>query len=163
MSLANKETYAFQPPARVFRLGERTDFASRRVTVTSHNNRWWANLQSRFDDLCALEPGWDGYRGKPVNFTVATFAANLLERIFVPGLAEPALVPGSDGTLQIEWHRNGYDVEIDVLAPNKVVALRYDHRSDSEEVSELENDFSILLSWVNELAAARENAEAASL
>ncbi|UIY25901.1 hypothetical protein LZK76_10920 [Rhizobium leguminosarum] len=162
MSMANQANSAFQGPgsATLYQMPNRG--GASRAPVTSYNNHWWPSLQARFNELASLEKGWDGYQGRPVIFTVATFAANLLERICIEGISEPALVPGSDGTMQIEWHKNGFDVEIDVLGPNKVVAMRYDHKSGQEEVVELENDFSVLLTWMSDLASARDNLEAAN-
>jgi hypothetical protein len=65
-------------------------------------------------------------------------------------------VPGTDGTLQIEWHRNGFDVEIDVLGPNHVIATRYKIYDDSEETLILENDFTQLVGWMNDLVHSEE-------
>lgn len=163
MNMGNQAISAFQRPASatLHQLLSYRGMASYRVPVTLFNNRWWPSLEARFNELTSLEKGWDGYKGRPVLFTVATFAANLLERICIEGISEPDLVPGSDGTMQIEWHKNGYDVEIDVLGPNSVVAARYDHQSHHEEVIELENDFSVLLTWMNDLATARIDLEAA--
>jgi hypothetical protein len=120
------------------------------------------NLKDRFDALTSLPRGWDGYNGSPVSFTCASFAANLLERIYNAGAPEPSLVPGGDGTLQIEWHKNQFDIEIDVLGAYNVVASRYDHRSGEEEVVELASDFTILAQWVEELTTERTELAAAS-
>jgi hypothetical protein len=90
-----------------------------------------------------------------VSFTCAQFAANLLERIFDSDLPAPSLVPGSDGTIQIEWHRNQYDVEIDILAPRKVIASRFDHISGIAEEIELDSDFTDLAAWLADLKAKR--------
>jgi hypothetical protein len=65
------------------------------------------------------------------------------------------LVPGSDGTLQIEWHRNQYDIEIDVLDVHDVVATRLDRLTGEEEVIELQTDFAPIAKWVEELAGNR--------
>ncbi|MCP4071982.1 MAG: hypothetical protein GY742_09625, partial [Hyphomicrobiales bacterium] len=73
------------------------------------------------------------------------------------------LVPGSDGSLQIEWHLNQYDIEIDVLEPYDIVATRFDHVTDRDEELELQSDFSALANWITDLAADRaliEQAEA---
>lgn len=115
---------------------------------------WVAELRDRFDYLTALPRGWDGYAGIPVSFNCALFTANLLERLFVEGVPAPQLVPGGDGTIQFEWHRNQYDVEIDVLAPYDVAAVRRNHKTGEIEEYELQTDFTLLGKWITELRSA---------
>jgi hypothetical protein len=122
-----------------------------RIRVTQPRSRWVVELKDRFDELTALPYGWDGYGGRPVSFNCAQFTANLLERLFVEGVPAPQLVPGGDGTIQFEWHRNNFDVEIDVLAPYEVVAIRRDHRSNQVQELDLQTDFTSLSDWIAEL------------
>ena len=99
--------------------------------------------------------GWDGYLGRPVSFSCAIFAANLIERLFTPSIPAPSLVPGSDGTLQIEWHRNRYDLEVHVHAPHRVTAVIYDLDRDQSSEIEVESDFTELANWVEKLRESR--------
>jgi len=131
-------------------------FTNYRVRVPPHQSVWMRVLQDRFDELSSLPQGWDGYYGSPVSFTCASFAANMLERLCQENVSAPSLVPGSDGTLQIEWHENQYDIEIDVLGPQIIVATRYDHMTDTEVVLELESDFTPIDGWISDLSVDRE-------
>jgi len=121
------------------------------VRVPENNSDWIISLQDRFDKLTSLPLGWDGYEGRPVSFTTAQFAANLIERLFTRNLRPPQLVPGSDGTLQIEWHQNQLDIEIDILKPYSVIATYYNHVTDNTEEIELQSDFNRLYEWIVEL------------
>lgn len=123
--------------------------------VTHPNSRWIRDLTDRFDELTSLPDGWDGYSGQPVSFSCAQFAANLIERLFVDSIPEPQLVPGSDGTLQLEWHLNQFDLEIDVLAPYKVIAYLFDHMTGREDEIEVQTDFTELAEWVVALGQDR--------
>lgn len=123
------------------------------VRVVRNASQWVQELESRLNSLTKLPIGWDGYQGKPVSFSCAKFAANLIESICVDNVPAPQLVPGSDGTLQLEWHLNDYDIEIDVLAPFEVVATRYDHVTGEEDEIEVQSDFSKLAEWVTALEA----------
>lgn len=122
-----------------------------RTRVAHPKSQWVEELKKRFDELTALPRGWDGYGGRPVSFNCAFFAANMIERLFTDGVPAPQLVPGGDGTIQFEWHRNQYDVEIDVLAPYDVVAVRRDHRTGAVDEIELQADFSVLSDWIGHL------------
>lgn len=56
------------------------------------------------DILAALKPGWDSY-GACAIAPDAIRAARVM-------LSAPSVVPCSDGGVQLEWHRDGFDIEI---------------------------------------------------
>jgi hypothetical protein len=125
------------------------------VRVPQHRSRWVHALEGTLEKLTSLPRRWDGYAGQPVSFRVAFFAANLLERICDDDLPPPSLVPGSDGSLQIEWHCYGYDVEIDVRAPLDVHCFRYRLETGEEEEIQLTTDFTRLQKWVQDMSDAK--------
>jgi hypothetical protein len=132
----------------------RLSVSTARVRVNTPASSWSSALSRRFDELVSLPKGWDCYSGIAVTFTTAKFAADLLERLFVDGVPEPQLVPGSDGSVQIEWHVNGFDVELDVLAPYEVSAIRRNITTNVVEELELQTDFTALTSWIAGLKIA---------
>ncbi len=131
-------------------------FSNNSVRVPTFRSNWVIELEQRFDELAELQYDWDGYDGKPVSWTCATFAARLLESLYSARVPAPSIVPGSDGTLQIEWHMNRYDIEIDIIAPYEVTVNRFDHISREDEEFELQSDFSILARWVSDLGKQRD-------
>ena len=134
--------------------------SSGRVTLNRHSeNEWKKALGGKFDELTGLHRGWDGYDGRPVSFTCASFAAKLLERLYDEALPPPSLVPGSDGTLQFEWHINQYDVEVDVMGAFHVIATRYDCLTGAAEQLELVSDFTALAGWISELGKDRSSVQ----
>ncbi len=163
MNSSAQRNSVFQDEIPNFVQGEKTNYVfnlkasyGNKVRIARQpSSSWFETLKDRFDDLSSLSKGWDGYRGQAVKFTCAQFAANLLERLFDSNLPPPSLVPGSDGTIQIEWHRNQYDIEIDVLAPYEVVATRFDKVSGLSEELDLQSDFTDLAVWIADLATDR--------
>lgn len=125
------------------------------VRVQMPRSGWSEKLSRRLNDLTSLPRGWDGYFAPPVSFTNAAFAAALIERIASPDIEAPQVVPGSDGRLQIEWHSGGYDIELEVLAPYRVVASREHIESGQVDEEVLESDFSTLMHWLSDLSAAK--------
>ncbi|MCY4260884.1 MAG: hypothetical protein OXC91_11540 [Rhodobacteraceae bacterium] len=109
------------------------------------------HLNKRSDDITRLEIGWDGYGGRLVSCTNAVFAACLIERLYTPGVPAPQIVPGSDGTLQIEWHRRGLSVELDVLKPFQVVATKIIQGNGEAEEHMLGCEFSLVADWIDQL------------
>lgn len=128
---------------------------NQRLRVSNPSSPWSLKVLERLDVLTSLPRGWDGYAGRPVNFTCALFAANLTERLYVEGVPHPQLVPGGDGTVQIEWHRNQFDVEIDVLGPYEVIAVRRNVKTGEIDELELQTDFTLLGGWIAELRSAK--------
>ena len=122
-----------------------------RVRAVAHSSPWMRQLKGRFEDITGLDTGWDGYGGKSVSFGCANFAANLVERLFVPYVPPPELVPGSDGSLQVEWHRRGISVELDILHPYHVVATLIAKESGQIEEHVLTSEFSLVADWIEQL------------
>lgn len=133
----------------------RTSSLATRKTYARVNlplSRWVSDLHERFDELAALPRGWDGYDGHPVSFNCLFFTKILIERLYLESVPAPQLVPGGDGTVQVEWHRNQFDVEIDVLGPNKIVAVRRNIKTGEVQELLLDTDFTALESWIVDLS-----------
>ncbi len=125
--------------------------AQSRVRVVVHKSPWIEHLKERFDVITSLKTGWDGYEGKSVAFEHAVFAANLIDRLYTDDVPPPEIVPGSDGTLQIEWHRRGLSVELDVLEPYQVLATKITRDSGQIEEHTLDSEFSLVADWIKQL------------
>lgn len=79
---------------------------------------WRQAAERRLNQIIRLPAGWDGHQGKPVNATIASYAYRLLEALLVrPGVPLASITPLSYGGLVLEWHRKGWDVEIEIDAP----------------------------------------------
>ena len=124
------------------------------VIVDDRNIPWHDTVMARFEHVCQLRQGWDGYDARPIDFGTANFALRVLHAICTPSTPAPFIVPGVDGDLQIEWHTEAWDIEIHVLAPNVVEAWRApaDRRDAEEESFKTTIDFTSLCSWVKTLS-----------
>lgn len=110
--------------------------ASPAATVESK----WAEATERFfrlpDEieveiakLATLPRGWDGYNGFPVRSSVAERARRLLKAIMGYTSIIPAIVPLSDGGLQLEWFVGAYEVEI-AITPEGTTLVDFECKSD---------------------------------
>lgn len=79
---------------------------------------WLADVEDQFSELASLPPRWDGGRAKPVSRAALEQTASLLVRLLTgwPKPVLPQLFPLCDGGIQIEWHADGIDIEIEVDA-----------------------------------------------
>lgn len=71
------------------------------------------DLMHLLDGLCDLPCGWDGYAGIPPSRRAVEKAKEIVGHL--PGYMWQA-VPGCDGSVQLEVHADGYDIEINIEA-----------------------------------------------
>lgn len=64
--------------------------------------------QDAIANCTRLPHGWDSYGGEPTTQAAAVAALRFLDAL----RTAPAVVPCSDGGLQLEWHTAGYDIEV---------------------------------------------------
>lgn len=122
-----------------------------RISVTPATSSWEAEVFLRLQYLINLEPGWDGYQGKPVLLQNACFAMSMLSVICGHNTRAPQAVPGPDGDLQLEWHTLRGDLELQVKGPNDVQA-RYSEVGDEVGAeANLTVDFTRVVTWVRHI------------
>ncbi|MGH7623697.1 MAG: hypothetical protein ACREOJ_00065 [Gemmatimonadaceae bacterium] len=73
---------------------------------------WLYAILSSIQRLSFLPKDWDSYGGRPVTFEAAFHALELLAGYLPSNSVPPSIVPGSDGGIQLEWHRHAGDLEI---------------------------------------------------
>jgi len=99
--------------------------------------RWIARVAKRSAELLTLPDGWDTYGSSRVNPRAAAYALRLLLLISSTNTPAPSLVPLADGGVQVEWHTDGADLEVEVAA-NGVLSI-YSVVGGTED--EWESDF----------------------
>ena len=87
------------------------------AAFTRQHCDWRWQAEQRLVELCCLVRGWDGHNGRPVNRDTAEFAATVIASIMLPTVPMPSIMPLSYGGIQVEWHRNRWDVEIEISEP----------------------------------------------
>lgn len=93
---------------------------------------WWPDVEMQIASLMSLEVDWDSSGGVAPELSVLLEASALLGEVLRPTAVAPALVPLSDGAVQLEWHRRGADVEIIVGDVEDAGAFVSDRSGDWE-------------------------------
>jgi hypothetical protein len=73
---------------------------------------WVMPTAKAFADMLALPLGWNSYSARPVDPRTIEVAGGLLAAVMAHHTAPPTVVPTVRGGIQLEWHRNGIDLEI---------------------------------------------------
>ena len=72
---------------------------------------WKQETLQRLEAIYALESGWDSYDAQPVALSRVFQAYSLLRFVMSDATPVPALVPTANGSIQIEWHTLGVNIE----------------------------------------------------
>jgi hypothetical protein len=105
---------------------------------------WVDAAGDRLAELLRLPPGWDGHNARPVSRAIVDFTTYLLPRLIRPSAPPPFIAPLPFGGLQLEWHRNGWDLEIEISAPGELYAFARELATGTEWECELRDDLSEL-------------------
>lgn len=125
---------------------------------------WAFDLFVRAGRIAALPDGWDGPQSVQIGRAIISKAENLIQYALLSARrpTAPYLVPGGDGSLQIEWHTKVGEIELD-LSPNGEVSLW--GRSDSwgaEFEAEDDKALELFARWATQIADTLENDQNAS-
>lgn len=83
---------------------------------------WFSRAAESVNALLSLRRGWDSYGALPTSEHAARKAVDILIDLVGEGARMPAIVPASNGGIQLEWHNSGRDVEIEIDATGAVTA-----------------------------------------
>ncbi|SRR6266436_4957296 len=90
---------------------------------------WVAAITPRLQDVMTLRSDWNSYGARPIEFSNLQAAVDLLKWIMRPNTPSPIIMPTSDGSLQLEWHERGLDLEIRVRGRGRYYANVEDSRT----------------------------------
>lgn len=85
------------------------------VEVRGNTPPWFYRVVSKIVDLHQLNDNWNSYGAKRVRPSSIGAAIEFLGRVTREETPEPIVVPTARGTVLLEWHTGGIDLEIDVL------------------------------------------------
>lgn len=110
------------------------------------------DIETRLHELYQLPSGWDGYQGQSLTQANLDLARRLLRAIMAPEMPHPSFVPGADGSLQVEWHVDGIDIEADLINGRIVTLSRVEREIDMEDTVEEDEAIRMLTEWLEPLA-----------
>lgn len=105
---------------------------------------WLAPVTSSIQRLLSLKPNWDSYGSLPVNPEAAVSALRFLGWATRWNTVPPHLIPTSSGDIQLEWHLNGFDLEIEVDAKGPKYVSFDEPRTRTEISKEIGPDLLLL-------------------
>lgn len=107
----------------------------------------------KLKSLRSLGPNWNSYQSEQISSQAIQGSWSLLKTIYQRGdVPMPSIVPTANGGVQIEWHKNLYDLEIEFESLTRADVY---FEQDGEEPVEfpLQNDFTILNPYLDLISA----------
>lgn len=81
---------------------------------------WLPDLLAEIAELGQLNENWDSYGARRIDPRCVEAAVNLLHAVLDVATPRPTVVPTSRGGVQLEWHRGGIDLEIEIQSPARM-------------------------------------------
>ncbi len=135
-AIVSPKFYTEQPPDFAPTLVERE--SAKRLTLRLRINnswtipQWFSKSVEQLKDLLKLAPGWDGYGAEPISRVAFHNAVRFLAT-FPSLIPPPQIVPTSEGGIQLEWHKQPVNVEIEFSPDDSIRAYYPDRRSEPIE------------------------------
>jgi len=149
---------AFAPPSWIAIVGENDAVHLSEQRASAENpepSDWKPQFLANVRGLSELHAGWDGPGSVPVPETLLVLAAFYVESALssFPAMMAPRLVPGGDGSVQIEWHTKRGELEFDIDDHSIAYIWVRDHLNGVEFEGEGEDAVALFYRWAPWVAA----------
>jgi hypothetical protein len=93
------------------------------------SDAWFERVRDSVYELLSLNENWDSYGAAPIRQEFVASASSLLHSIMDQDTPLPAIVPTTPGGVQVEWHRDGIDLEIEIESTSRINVYFEDART----------------------------------
>ena len=129
----------------------RQDAPSRRIAIRAPRRELPEPFLLALDraiELLQLPRGWNSHGAEPVSIAAFEQTVEFLTTYLVEGVAGPVLVPTVRGGVQLEWHRRGVDIEVEVSPDGSVSWCADDPRTGEEFEAALAGQEETIRTWL---------------
>lgn len=103
-----------------------------RITLPSTPPNWLSASVDDLNLLLTLEENWDSYGARKTDPKSAVHALELLTIVMTNDMPDPTIVPTPLGGVQLEWHRHGIDLEIEICGEGDYSVFFEDETGQNE-------------------------------
>ena len=107
------------------------------IKTESKPPSWLSEAVTELNSLLALADNWDSYGACRISQEAAFAAIQVLHFVMEEKTPLPSVVPTSLGGIQLEWHRFGIDLEVEIT-PSRSYSISYE--DETEETESYEDD-----------------------
>ena len=119
---------------------------------------WVTKAIDLLNTLLALDEDWDSYGARKVSMESASTAIKILLYIMEDDTPLPSIVPKTSGNVQLEWHRSGIDLEVEVTPSGKFSMFYEDERDNCENefLACSDRNLQLLFNYVDQITQRAE-------
>lgn len=118
----------------------------------SEEPAWRTPTLGSMGELLSLRANWDSYGAPPTNPWSVVAALQFLFMTMQQDTPAPAVVPTSRGSVQLEWHTRGIDLEIQIESPGRMHVSYENSERGIEWEGEITSDLEPLAKCIHELS-----------
>lgn len=127
-------------------------FLNRHVVIQSQTPpRWIETVVAALDELGGLPDNWDSYGAQPIRHASLLAAVELLANVMHEETPLPTAIPTNRGTVQLEWHTRGIDLEIEVRGSGRLHVMFEDSRRGTEWEGDVGADLTRVVKFIHQL------------
>jgi hypothetical protein len=112
---------------------------------------WLASARHAIDPIAALPDNWDGEGALRIQPAVMEAAVRALEQLLPSHTPAPQIVPTHRAGIQVEWHRNGKDLEIEFAPGRPATFYFYDSQTQVEREGALHSNATLIRELADQL------------
>lgn len=117
---------------------------------------WFSNVINKISKFRMLQENWDEYGAKTISTKAIFDAVRLLSEISQASTPEPYIFPTATGGIQIEWHTEKADLEVEVTDDASIIVIyegpgKKEKDGDDWEQKIYSEDLSRLISCIEHL------------
>jgi hypothetical protein len=113
-------------------------------------NQWVGGVEKALGEFLALPANWDSYGARRIDPGAVQAGIQVLYKYVPSGSPPPHVVPTSRGGVQIEWHTQGIDLQIEVVSPDSLQIFYENSKEQAEEEFESRSPFTDLPKFLAE-------------
>ena len=124
---------------------------ARRIAIRAPRHELPARLLRALEqvvELLQLPRGWNSHDAEPVSEAAFKQTVEFLTTYLVENVVGPVLVPTVRGGVQLEWHRQGVDIEVEVSPGGSVSWCADDRRTGEEFEAVLAGQEEAIRTWL---------------
>lgn len=115
---------------------------------------WYKKTAKSLYSILSLGDNWDSYGANRISQETAKAVDELLVNIMHVCSPVPQLVPSASGSIQLEWHLGGIDLEIEVESlSTSYVSFDDEQNEEQSWEGEIKYDLSRLVHYINVLTS----------
>jgi hypothetical protein len=112
---------------------------------------WLEAARHAIEPIATLPDNWDGEGAPRIQPAVMDAALRVLEQLLPSHTPAPQIVPAHRAGIQVEWHRNGKDLEIEFVPGSPTTFYFYDSQTQVEREGALQSNTTLIRELADQL------------